>query len=220
MFKAHSGVPRVSKSLRHRPAGVQIWFGAGGHAGSHLPLVNMQQVQQGCGVLLSSKTQPFWGQRVGDRRQPRALSRPGGERGPRSRSVFCRAEVEEPSCCGGALWVWETVSRSPLRAVVQFNSFTDFLCLSSRRLGLADFAKSTVKVSIHHAVDVPLEIIQDDAPRVLLHLHSYGTVCSVLHGQLRLTWWLNKDDQWVRPYIYRRIKTDDVHVLKQPSKWL
>jgi len=72
-FKARSGVHGVSKSLGHSPAGMQIWLGAGGHAGSHLTPVIMQQVEQRCGVLLSGNIQPIRGHRVGDRRQPGAL---------------------------------------------------------------------------------------------------------------------------------------------------
>jgi len=58
----------------------------------------------------------------------------------------------------------------------------EFLCLYCGGLGLADFAEGTVEVSIHHAVDVPLEVSQDDTARMLLHLYSHGTVISVFHG--------------------------------------
>lgn len=37
-------------------------------------------------------------------------------------------------------------------------------------------------MSIHHAVNVPLEVCQDDEVGVLLHANSDRTVCSALHG--------------------------------------
>ncbi len=81
--------------------------------------------------------------------------------------------IDCPACSQVCCWVC---------VLTQFNSFADSLCLYCWCLGLADFAESTGEVSIHHAVNVPLEVSQDDTLSVLLHLHSHWTVCSVRHG--------------------------------------
>lgn len=57
----------------------------------------------------------------------------------------------------------------------------DFLCLCCWCLVFADIAEGAVEVGIHHAIDVPMEVCQDDILGVLLHLHGHSTVDSVLH---------------------------------------
>lgn len=92
--------------------------------------------------------------------------------------------------------------------LTQFNSFTGFLCLHCWGLGLADCAECTVEVSIHHAVGVPMEVSQDDTPRMLLHLHSHRTVCSVLHGSAVTD---NREETWSSenaPYRHHVINHD------------
>lgn len=66
--------------------------------------------------------------------------------------------------------------------LTQFDNFTDFPCLCCWCFGLADFAECTFEVCVHHAVDVPLEVSQDDTLRMTLHLNGYWIVCFILHG--------------------------------------
>lgn len=184
-FKAHSWIHRLSEPWRHRPAGQQFWLGAGGHAGPHLPPVTMQQVEQGRGILLSCKTEPLWRQGVCDGGQPRTLPCPGSEGVPGAGGVVCRAEAKEVSRYWGGLWLFIGLSCTALTGAdggLQFNSFPDFLYFCCRCLGLAGFAESSTEVSVHHAVDVPLEVSQDDTLRKLLHLNSSWTIWSFLHG--------------------------------------
>lgn len=182
----------------------------------------MQQVEQGCSVLLSGKAQPIWGQGVWDGRQAWALSCPGREWVPRAGGSFiCGAKRQETSCHGRGLWLYVMVDSTVLTraavlcrgqrksheqwrwlepyclicsqlsqqivnfsALTKFNCFTDFFWLCGRSLGLADFAESAGEMSVHHTVDVALEVSKDDTSRMLLHLHSPRAFCSVLHGSV------------------------------------
>lgn len=73
---------------------MQLRLGAGGHAGPHLALVSVKEVEQGCGVLLPREAQSLRGQRVCDGGQPLPVSFPGGEV-PQVGRVIRRAQAQE-----------------------------------------------------------------------------------------------------------------------------
>lgn len=69
------------------------------------------------------------------------------------------------------------------RCLTRFHRFARLLLLG-RPLVSGDSAKSAAEVGVHHAVDVPVEVRQDDVLRILLHLYSHWTFRSVLHVAL------------------------------------